>query len=1003
MRRQGYVCALLAVLLFGATTAAAQETRGSIEGIVKDTSGAVLPGVTVEARSPALVGVATATSDTNGVFRFPALSPGVYEVTATLAGFKTAKVENIQLALGQILKLDIPMPVASVSEEIQVTAESPIIDVKQNAATLSLTSEIIDRIPKGRNFTSVLTSAPGTNDEAKAGLSIDGATASENRYIVDGQDTTNLRTGVSAKPMLVDFLGEVSVKSSGYNAEFRATTGGVINAVTKSGSNMYRGDVGGYYQSQDWSGDVRPTLRLNPANQTLAEYIVTPRDPGYDLEPVLDLGGPIFRDRAWFFVGYGPQISRRERTVTFNSNNQLATFDNDSEDHNLVYNVSSQLSTNTRLRFAGGNIRGYGGSTLPNIEPNGTSNSTASQFPNPLHTNTTNDTYGGELAWVVSPTFFVNTAIGYFGTNSFQVTDTVFSSELRHLFGASNTCTGAAGSSSCPFPEIPTSLQQLNAYSDLPVSTRNVRDKYGRFTVNVDGTYYANFAGSHTFKTGVQWERLSNDVLQGAQAPTVTLNWNANRITLDDPPRQVRGAYGYYTVARSYTEGKIHSNNIGFFIQDSWTLNNRLTLNLGLRSDGETIPSYRPENPSLEFGLSEKLAPRVGFAYDIQGNGQWKAYGSWGMFYDISKLEMPRGAWGADRWIDYHYTLDSFNWPAINCEGPQGSGCPGTFIEQADRRHVSNDPNDNLIDPNLKPIRTQEFTLGLDHELTPTMSVGVRYAHKWLDKTIEDVGIQVAGVGEVFMIANPGYGIAEYTLAATCPTCPAQPPAKRDYDAVEFRLRKRLSNRWSMNTSYVYSALRGNYSGLTSSDENGRNSPSVNRFFDGLYMSFDSHGNPIDGRLQTDRPHYFKFQGTYDLPWGTMVGVEYRAASGTYQQSVITYKSVPVFDEARGDLGRSPIYTQTDLLFQHDVPLPGRTRMNVGVNVINLFDQDTVTRLFQTRYRDQIAGINDAQFFEGFDHAALAVSRGLRPDARYALSDQYLGARTIRVQATLRF
>ncbi len=135
------------------------------------------------------------------------------------------------------------------------------------------------------------------------------------------------------------------------------------------------------------------------------------------------------------------------------------------------------------------------------------------QFPNPLHTNTTNDTYGGELAWVVSPTFFVNTAIGYFGTDSFQVTDTVFSTELRHTFGASNTCTGAAGSSSCPFPEIPASLQQLNGYTDLPASTRNVRDKYGRFTVNVDGTYYANFAGSHTFKAGVQWERLSNDVL----------------------------------------------------------------------------------------------------------------------------------------------------------------------------------------------------------------------------------------------------------------------------------------------------------------------------------------------------------------------------------------------------------------------------------------------------------------------------------------------------------
>ena len=179
-------------------------------------------------------------------FRFPALAPGVYEVTAHLAGFKTAKVENIQLALGQILRLDIPMPVASVSEEISVTAGIPDHRREAERCDVRFHVEIIDRIPKGRNFTSVLTSAPGTNDESKAGLSIDGATGAENRYIVDGQDTTNLRTGISAKPVMVDFLQEVQVKSSGYNAEFRATTGGVINAITKSGSNMYRGDVGAY-------------------------------------------------------------------------------------------------------------------------------------------------------------------------------------------------------------------------------------------------------------------------------------------------------------------------------------------------------------------------------------------------------------------------------------------------------------------------------------------------------------------------------------------------------------------------------------------------------------------------------------------------------------------------------------------------------------------------------------------------------------------------------------
>src|SRR5690606_27271601 len=128
--------------------------------------------------------------------------------------------------------------------------------------------------------------------------------------------------------------------------------------------------------------------------------ITTPRDPGYDVDPVFDLGGPIIRDRVWFFAGYSPQVNRNERTVRFRSNGQTQTFENNAETHLLNYNASSQLTANTRLRFAGSNIRGYGGSTLPGKEPDGTSNSNPSLFPNPLHTNTTNDSYIGELSWI---------------------------------------------------------------------------------------------------------------------------------------------------------------------------------------------------------------------------------------------------------------------------------------------------------------------------------------------------------------------------------------------------------------------------------------------------------------------------------------------------------------------------------------------------------------------------------------------------------------------------
>ncbi len=230
--------------------------------------------------------------------------------------------------------------------------------------------------------------------------------------------------------------------------------------------------------------------------------------------------------------------------------------------------------------------------------------------------------YVGEISWVVTPKFFINTNVGYLTYNSFNVTTEEFSTALRHTFSGSNVCNGTPGTSACPFGDIPASLQQLSGYADLPTSSRNVRDKYGRLGVNADSTYYGSWMGQHTFKAGVQWERLSNDVLTGAQAPTVSIAWNASRTTLDDPPRVVRGAYGYYTVATRYTGGKIHANNIGVFIQDAWTVNNRLTLNLGLRGDSERIPSYRPENPSLDFSLADKLAPRLGFAYDLHGDGR---------------------------------------------------------------------------------------------------------------------------------------------------------------------------------------------------------------------------------------------------------------------------------------------------------------------------------------------------------------------------------------------
>jgi hypothetical protein len=233
----------LACVLALSLPALAQEQTGSITGIVKDTSGAVLPGVTVEAKSLSTGAVAsTAVTDGSGAFRFPGLRPGKYEVMAKLQGFTPAKMENIDLRLGQILTVDLALAVGGVTETVSVTAESPIIDTKQAARQSNIREEQIALLPHGRDFTTLATQAPGANNEAKlGGLSIDGASAGENRYIVDGAETTNLQSGLSGKNLIVDFVDEVQIKSSGYTAEYGGAMGGVISAVTKSGTNDYHG------------------------------------------------------------------------------------------------------------------------------------------------------------------------------------------------------------------------------------------------------------------------------------------------------------------------------------------------------------------------------------------------------------------------------------------------------------------------------------------------------------------------------------------------------------------------------------------------------------------------------------------------------------------------------------------------------------------------------------------------------------------------------------------
>jgi len=1047
------------LMLAAVGTAVAQEQGGSIQGVVKDSSGAVLPGVTVEVKVAATGAVSTAITDGEGVYRFPALPPGTYEVTAALQGFSTAKTGNVKLALGQLLKLDMALSVGSLTESVQVTGEAPLIDVKQNASFSTVSQEAIERIPKGRDFTSVIATAPGAQQESKAGgeAQIDGASGSENRFIIDGMDTTNMQTGVSGKTMLVDFIQEVQVKSSGYNAEFGGATGGVISAITKSGSNSFRGSLGGYYQSDKFYGERRPFHSYNSWDANLPEQgLKSFQSPWLYLSPVADLGGPVIKDRLWFYAGMAYTVNNYSYDATLLTDPSLTKrhFEQKNKAYYPNYNLTAQLGNNLRVRFSGSHQVNSTRGALPAMYPEGRpylgSTTGSNAYLAPLAgksvfgyssstfdkladgsinqaaydrrwvgsgADSNNTVLSLNTDWVVAPTFFVNMTAGYYRANN-TTPESGVGDSIVHSFVTYNN--GDSYMQSQGYPTVPANFQQAAGFADNVSSRRYVRNIYDRIYANANATYFKSLAGQHVFKVGGRFEQFGNDIFNAPAKGVVNFVWGQPRIALDG--RVVSGKYGHYYVNQTGTVGKVTSNNFSFWLQDSWSVNSKLTINAGVRAENETVPSYKKTADAIDikFGFADKIAPRLGFAYDVKGDGKWKAYGSFGLFYDITKLELPRGAFGGDHWINYYWTLDTYDWTSINC-GEGRSGCPGTFIEEWDARHSSNQPDPDLakyfnrpgmtgIDPAMKPVQSGEMTFGVDHELTPTMSMSFRYVHKWLTRTIEDVGLILPDVGEIYIIANPGFGYTE-VMNTEYPSYKT-PKAQRDYDSVEARLRKRFSNRWQAELSYTWSRLYGNYGGLASSDENGRTSPNINRYYDALYMSYDKNNDPVYGLLPTDRPHVVKFQGTYDLPWGTTLGVFGIVESGLPQTSQITWLGYPVYYNGRNDLGRTPIYKNLDLNLQHDFRLGGNRRLSLAVNATNVLDLKTPIGYYTTSpWR---SGVNppDSTFYGGPWDPVAEVNKvrvtannpnAIRNSDWYKVEDSFQSRREFRLQAKFSF
>jgi len=1010
---------LIAVVLAG-SFAAAQVPTGRFIGKVTDEQGSPLPGVAVEATSPRLVGSAATVTDATGIYRLFSLPSGEYTIVFSLQGFKTYKREAVVLQLEQTITLNVTLEVSTLEEEVTVIGQSPLIDVKSTTKSSIMNKDVFMKLPRNRDFDGLLSTVPGVQYEGnQGGLSVDGASGGENMFFIDGTNVNNIHFGGRAQSMVMEQVEEVKVTASGYTAEFGGSMGGVINVISRSGGNEFHGDFYAYYNNNQWmEGKGRDSLRVKPLatfpyDETEIEYynsqdrlnllVGNLRDPYDRFEGVLNLSGYILKDRLWFFASFNPTYTRSDYTRWFSTdpvNLEDATVPGDAiadpRQGRTLYpnfwtnwyylNGSAKLTAQpfTKMRMSASyvnNFSWYTGGTVPSSEGTSSKNQ-------PYNAAWENTILADTTPGFSYPNWSANLTADYTASNNFLVS-------LRGGFMHQNTTgqkqimPGTQYSfvyANTLYPEIPANLQHAAGWTNWSMS-RNQTRKWvrDRASVNLDFTYYLSLAGEHAWKAGVQFIRNAEDVDDSAAHPWVRLFWNGHYDFPDGT--HVEGDYGYYEIRGDFVSPygafwKIHSNAWAIYLQDSWTIGNRLTLNLGLRTESEYIPAltqnteypgYTPK--PIDFGFDQKLAPRLGAIYDVFGDSRLKVFASFGTYYDVMKLYMAEGAYGGRAWVTSYYSLDDYNWDQIGASGLIDDAASqlynNTYFGSRDWRSKSFGEE---TDANMLPVGQNEFSFGAETKISEEFSFSARVINKHLLHTIEDVGYLDADMNEAYVIGNPGFGSTRFQseggLFADTITDPgldgevgtpddggtydlwACPKAERDYWGVNLALEKRFSHNWQGGINYTWSQLKGNYGGLWSSDENGRQGPNVDRYFDLWFERFALNGAPLSGFLPSDRTHYFKAFGSYSFPFGLTAGFVAYGRSGLPRSTNIAFNDMTVFPNNYGDLGRLPFLFTTDFYVEYTLKLGSRTSVQLNATVYNATNTKTITSYYDRPYQD---------------------------------------------------
>lgn len=1009
--------ALICAALVFALPLCGQERSGNLIGTVTDPSGAVLPGVSVTLVNKTTDRTFTTTTRADGTYGAFDLDPGRYAVRMERTGFARYEVPDVNLLVGKTLRIDATMQVGSIEQTVQVTEAAPQIDTSSTVVAHNVTAEEFDRLPKGRTFLELSRLSPSVNTgEVEGGVQVNGASGAENQFNIDGVSVTSLINGKARQGAIFEFLQEVQVKTAGIEADYGGALGGVVSAVTKSGTNDFHGDVHYYYFGNALSAGPTRRLLLDPITETTAKFVQDHKFPLNNHEFGGAFSGPIVKNRLWFFAGASPRWVRRSNTYLF-FDGQRGEIDQEQTHHTTFAKVNFDPHQRVRTAFTWlwTPVKSVG--RLPAFNYEGNSLTSSAQA---------NSVYGR--------VGYFNPQTSYTGTIDLTLTNTSVLSIRGGRYWDNYKDTGIPSISSVTYQtsaiglpfSILAELQQPTGFFNTPRLLVNDHDLATRAYVQADFSQYARFLGSHNLKLGVGTSKWVNNVFNQYPGGYVYVYWDrafrSNATGLTD-----RGALGYYEVDFIGTEGSAGANIRHLYIHDQWRIHPRLTLSLGLRAENEVVPSMARDvqDKAFEFGFSDKLAPRLGASLDVFGDGRMKVFGSWGRYFDWVKYELVRGTFGGDFWRVFYRSLDTLdvfslgnntNMPGRDIWNPS---VPNSFRN----RRV---PGFDTVAPGIKPMSTDLINAGIEYQLASNVVLRGSYVRNNLRRTIEDLGVLIGG-DEVYFYANPGEGTATITppSGATAPF--PTPKPKRTYDAMELSITRRWSGGWLGSASYVYSRLYGNYAGIAASDEIrtpttgvssataqqqggsiAREGGNANRAWDIDELLWDSRGNlDVRGRLATDRPHVLKLYGSRDFRINgsntTNLGLFFYAGSGTPLTTYVnTINQTEVMVNGRGDMGRTPFLTQTDLVLAHEVRVSESKTLRFEFNALNLFNQKIARHRFNSLNRGAGAprqssaiDLHDVDLARGYDYRALINATpdqmtGIGAfDPRYGLDDLF--------------